>query len=116
MRAVGGIPNRPPPLTQLIPQLIRLREVLGGPSRLPFLHQLPSFLVGLSTLVWLSKGAEADQVEHLRRRLSRFFFEDRVEPVTPTELEAAHEEHHAVEGSEHAEEDRPAVTAGSAGD
>ncbi len=27
----------------------------------------------------------------LRRRLSRFFFEDRVQPVTPEELEAAHE-------------------------
>jgi ubiquinol-cytochrome c reductase cytochrome b subunit len=39
----------------------------------------------------------------VRRRLSRFFFEDRVEPVTPVELEAAHEEHHAI--AAHAEED-----------
>jgi ubiquinol-cytochrome c reductase cytochrome b subunit len=52
----------------------------------------------------------------IRRRLSRFFFEDRVEPVTPVELEAAHEEHHAIEGSDHADAERPAVTAGSAGD
>jgi ubiquinol-cytochrome c reductase cytochrome b subunit len=58
-------------------------------------------------------GAHFDGI---RRRLSRFFFEDRVEPVTPHELEAAHEEHHAVEGSDHAEAERPAVTAGSAGD
>jgi ubiquinol-cytochrome c reductase cytochrome b subunit len=39
----------------------------------------------------------------LRRRISRFFFEDRVEPVTPPELAAAHEEHHAI--AAHAEED-----------
>jgi ubiquinol-cytochrome c reductase cytochrome b subunit len=58
-------------------------------------------------------GARFDGI---RRRLSRFFFEDRVEPVTPVELEAAHEEHHAIEGSDHAEAERPAVTAGSAGD
>jgi ubiquinol-cytochrome c reductase cytochrome b subunit len=51
-----------------------------------------------------------------RKRLSRFFFEDRVEPVSPRELEAAHEEHHAIESSDHAEAERPAVTAGSAGD
>ena len=33
------------------------------------------------------KGYRADR---LRQRLSRLFFEDRVEPVTPAELEAAH--------------------------
>ncbi len=52
----------------------------------------------------------------IRRRLSRFFFEDRVQPVTPEELEAAHDGHHAIEGSDHAETERSAVTAGSAGD
>jgi ubiquinol-cytochrome c reductase cytochrome b subunit len=53
----------------------------------------------------------------LRRRLSRFFFEDRVEAVTPEELEAAHHDHHAIESSEHQDDNRPAaVTAGSAGD
>ncbi|WP_441327489.1 cytochrome bc1 complex cytochrome b subunit [Kocuria sp.] len=31
--------------------------------------------------------------EKLRGRLSRFFFEDRVAPVTPAELEAAHHQH-----------------------
>jgi len=57
------------------------------------------------------------RLDGARRRLSRFFFEDRVEPVTPQELEAAHGEHHAIEGSDHAEtDDRAAVTAGSAGD
>jgi len=38
-----------------------------------------------------------------------------VQPVTPEELEAAHGEHHAIEGADHPEADRPAVTA-SAGD
>ncbi len=32
-----------------------------------------------------------------RRRLTSFYFEDRVEPVTPTELVAAHQDHAAVE-------------------
>ncbi len=52
----------------------------------------------------------------LRRRVSRFFFEDRVEPVTPEELEAAHDDHTAIHSSEHQDTERPAVTAGSAGD
>lgn len=40
----------------------------------------------------------------MRHRLSRFYFEDRVEPVTPAELAAAHHghEHEAIEGDEHA--------------
>ncbi|WP_432574382.1 cytochrome bc1 complex cytochrome b subunit [Kineococcus sp. SYSU DK005] len=39
----------------------------------------------------------------VQRRLSKFFFEDRVEPVTPIELAAAHHEHHTEIGSqEHA--------------
>jgi ubiquinol-cytochrome c reductase cytochrome b subunit len=46
------------------------------------------------------------------QRLSRFFFEDRVEPVTPAELAAAHShgEHDALEAAPAA---APAVTAGS---
>jgi ubiquinol-cytochrome c reductase cytochrome b subunit len=59
-------------------------------------------------------GARLDGV---RRRLSRFFFEDRVEPVTPRELEEAHDDHLAIEGAtDAAGADRPAITAGSAGD
>jgi ubiquinol-cytochrome c reductase cytochrome b subunit len=38
-------------------------------------------------------------MEKLRARLSRFFFEDRVAPVTKQELEASHHSHDAVEGS-----------------
>ncbi|NAZ84859.1 cytochrome bc1 complex cytochrome b subunit [Kineococcus indalonis] len=39
----------------------------------------------------------------VQRRLSKFFFEDRVEPVTPAELAEAHHEHHTEIGSqEHA--------------
>jgi ubiquinol-cytochrome c reductase cytochrome b subunit len=41
-------------------------------------------------------GARA---EKWRRRLSSFYFEDRVEPVTPAELAAAHHDHH---GESHA--------------
>jgi ubiquinol-cytochrome c reductase cytochrome b subunit len=46
-----------------------------------------------------------------KNRISRFYFEDRIAPVTPSELEAAHHEHgaHAVEGHD---ETREAVTAG----
>jgi ubiquinol-cytochrome c reductase cytochrome b subunit len=36
------------------------------------------------------------RTEKLRGRLSRFFFEDRVAPVTPAELEAAHSHGHAA--------------------
>jgi len=36
------------------------------------------------------------------QRLSRFFYEDRIEPVTPVELAAAHEQHAAI-----ASEDQP---------
>jgi ubiquinol-cytochrome c reductase cytochrome b subunit len=47
------------------------------------------------------KGYAADK---RWRRLSQFFYEDRVEPVTPAELAAAHShgEHDAVEAAEHA--------------
>ncbi|MGC3021241.1 MULTISPECIES: cytochrome b [unclassified Brevibacterium] len=38
-------------------------------------------------------------MEKLRARLSRFFFEDRVAPVTKQELEASHHSHDSVEGS-----------------
>ncbi|MDO5494383.1 MAG: cytochrome bc complex cytochrome b subunit [bacterium] len=34
------------------------------------------------------------EVSKLRARISRFFYEDRVEPVTPAELAAAHDAHH----------------------
>jgi ubiquinol-cytochrome c reductase cytochrome b subunit len=48
------------------------------------------------------------RLDGVRRRLSRFYFEDRVEPVTPAELAAAHHEHGAHEAieAERAEEER----------
>ncbi|WP_380168621.1 cytochrome bc complex cytochrome b subunit [Jannaschia sp. R86511] len=51
------------------------------------------------------KGALLAQAQ---RRLSRFYFEDRVEPVTPADLAAAHShgEHDAIGG---AHDERPAV-------
>jgi len=55
------------------------------------------------------KGALLGNVQ---RRLSRFYFEDRVEPVTPTDLAAAHSHgaHDAIEGH-----DDPAAVEGSTG-
>lgn len=52
-------------------------------------------------------GAAADEtgvkrrrkVGRLRRRLARFYFKDRVEPVTPTELAEAHDGHQAAVGA-----------------
>jgi ubiquinol-cytochrome c reductase cytochrome b subunit len=47
--------------------------------------------------------------EKLRGRLSRFFFEDRVAPVTPKELEAAHH-HESPAEVEAVEEDQTSIT------
>jgi ubiquinol-cytochrome c reductase cytochrome b subunit len=41
--------------------------------------------------------------QRLRAKVSHFFFKDRVEPVTPAELEAAHHDGHHVEELEHQE-------------
>ena len=46
-----------------------------------------------------AKG-KVTQGEKVRGRISRLFFEDRVAPVTPAELEAAHQ-HHELESSKH---------------
>ena len=43
----------------------------------------------------------------LRKRISNFYYEDRVAPVTPAELEAAHHEHGGHD--EHADHDVPAL-------
>jgi ubiquinol-cytochrome c reductase cytochrome b subunit len=51
-----------------------------------------------------------------RRRLSRFFFEDRVEPVTPAELEEAHEEHHALTADAHESEQQQPLGSISVGE
>jgi len=51
------------------------------------------------------------RLDAVRRRVSRFYFEDRVEPVTPAELvEAQHHGHEEVSASGG---EQPAVTAGS---
>ena len=48
-----------------------------------------------------------------RRRLSGFYFEDRISPVTPAELAEAHHEHHDVSHAvESHDEAKPSVTAG----
>jgi ubiquinol-cytochrome c reductase cytochrome b subunit len=51
--------------------------------------------------------------DRMRQRLSRFFFEDRVEPVTPAELEEAHEEHEAIEAPAEEAEEQPAISSRS---
>ena len=56
------------------------------------------------------KGALLDKA---RRRLSKFYFEDRVEPVTPAELEAAHHEHAEVGELANEQREVPAVTGGN---
>jgi ubiquinol-cytochrome c reductase cytochrome b subunit len=56
------------------------------------------------------------RLDGLRRRLSRFFFEDRVEPVTPTELEEAHEDHHAIAAHAHEDEEQREITSLPVGD
>ena len=51
----------------------------------------------------LDAGNPSSLYGKVQRRLSKFFFEDRVEPVTPAELAAAHHEHHTeIESQEHA--------------
>ncbi len=52
-------------------------------------------------------GARAERV---RAKMSRFFFEERVEPVTPAEVAAAHHhggEHEAIEASRRAARPHP---------
>jgi ubiquinol-cytochrome c reductase cytochrome b subunit len=58
-------------------------------------------------------GARKDR---LREKLSRFFYEDRVEPVTPAEVEAAHAHAHGYDGHEQVEPARDRQAVGSAGD
>jgi len=48
-----------------------------------------------------------------RRRVSKFYYEDRVEPVTPAELEAAHHEHEALGTIANEQREVPAVTSGA---
>ncbi|WP_435736209.1 cytochrome bc1 complex cytochrome b subunit [Cellulosimicrobium sp. PMB13] len=57
------------------------------------------------------KGYKSDK---RLQRLSRFFYEDRVEPVTPAELAAAHShgEHDALGGGSHAELETGAAVGG----
>jgi ubiquinol-cytochrome c reductase cytochrome b subunit len=50
----------------------------------------------------LEEGAKHSPLKRLRAKASRFYFEDRIEPVTPAELAAAH--HHG-----HDEEEHPAI-------
>jgi ubiquinol-cytochrome c reductase cytochrome b subunit len=55
-------------------------------------------------------GTRADR---WRRRLSGFYFEDRISPVTPAELAAAHHDHHDVPHAVDSHDDaKPSVTAG----
>ena len=42
----------------------------------------------------------ADVAEKRRARVARFFYEDRVAPVTKAELDAAHHDHEEVEAAD----------------
>lgn len=50
------------------------------------------------------------RLDGIKAKLSSFYFEDRVEPVTPAELEAAHHEHHDDHGAVEGADERPALT------
>jgi ubiquinol-cytochrome c reductase cytochrome b subunit len=55
------------------------------------------------------------RVQRARAKLSSWYFEDRIEPVTPTELEATHEAEHDEHGevlASEASEARPAIGSG----
>ena len=64
----------------------------------------------------LQDGARVPVLTRVRAAVSRFYFEDRVEPVTPEEFEAAHHEHeeHEVAAVEAAHEARREVGSGQA--
>ncbi len=64
----------------------------------------------------LQDGVRVPVLTRVRAAVSRFYFEDRVEPVTPEELDAAHHEHeeHEVAAVEAAHEARREVGAGQA--
>src|SRR5262245_27196614 len=49
LRTVSRVPNLPAQLGEPVTNLIRPREVLGGPSCLPLLQEPLCFVVGLST-------------------------------------------------------------------
>src|SRR5689334_11986139 len=66
---VSGVPHFPAKPRKLVPNLICTREVLRQPRSLPFLQKLLRLVVGLSTLIRLGKGAEADERQHLRQSL-----------------------------------------------
>src|SRR5262249_22135140 len=72
LRALDPIPDLPTELCQPIANLIRPREILRRPRLLPLLQKPLCLVVDLSTLIWLSKGAEADELEHLRQSPSSF--------------------------------------------
>ncbi len=61
LRALSRVPNLPPQLSQPIPNLVSPPEVLRRPRHLPFLEEFLRLVVGLSSLIRLSKGAEADE-------------------------------------------------------
>jgi ubiquinol-cytochrome c reductase cytochrome b subunit len=50
--------------------------------------------------------------DRMRQRISRFYFEDRIAPVSPAELEAAHHEPDHGAAVESVHEEKPSVTAG----
>src|SRR5215213_8459076 len=69
-RTLGRVTNGPPHPSKLVPKLIRPSKVLLRPSLLTLLHQLLSPLIPLSTLLRLGKGAETDELQHLRDPVS----------------------------------------------
>ncbi|GAA2107260.1 MULTISPECIES: cytochrome b [Brevibacterium] len=50
------------------------------------------------------KDGKISRGERIRARMAKAFYEDRVTPVTKAELDAAHHDHHEVEGGSHSEQ------------
>ena len=71
------------------------------------LYKLTSFNSPEVVVPRADADGKISRVDKVHGRLSRFFFEDRVAPVTPKELHESHGDHHAEVA---AAQDREAIT------
>ncbi len=93
-------------------EVFELHEPLDKYSRWELVHQEPQRPLELEPAED-ENGVRrpGTRLDGLRRRLTGFYFEDRVEPVTPTELEAAHNGHGGHEAIA-ADDEQAALTSG----
>jgi ubiquinol-cytochrome c reductase cytochrome b subunit len=88
-------------------EVFELHEPLGPHARWVLVQHEPTRPLELPPAVD-DNGVRrpGSRLGNMRQAISRFYFQDRVEPVTPAELAAAHHEHHepAALPEEHAHE------------